>query len=108
MEGFSKVIAEVIGTALLMFGGCMGCVAWNNQALSFGGAISFGMTVMILVQCYGHISGAHFNPAVTLAAVIFRLLSIPVSAFIVCGIFVTVIQYSQSRISRLQTSHYHH
>lgn len=80
MEAFSKFIAEAIGTAFLMFGGCMGCVQWDEQKLpSFAGAISFGFCVMILIQCYGHISGAHFNPAVTVAAVIFHSISIPVS-----------------------------
>lgn len=82
MEGFSKLIAETVGTAFLMFGGCMGGLSWNNQAPpSFVGAASFGLTVMIIIQCYGHISGAHLNPAVTLATVIFRMTSIPVNNF---------------------------
>lgn len=79
MEGFSKFMAEVIGTAFLMFGGCMGCVGFKGPAPDFAGAISFGLVVMTIILCYGHISGAHLNPAVTLSAVIFRLISIPVS-----------------------------
>ncbi|XP_055306693.1 aquaporin AQPAn.G-like isoform X2 [Sitodiplosis mosellana] len=79
MEGFSKLIAEVLGTAFLMFGGCMGCVGWKGPAPDFVGAISFGLVVMTLIQCYGHISGAHFNPAVTVAAVVFRAISIPMA-----------------------------
>lgn len=80
MEGFAKFIAEVLGTAFLMFGGCMGCIKWNDNHSDFAGAVSFGLVVMTLIQCLGHISGAHFNPAVTVAAVIFRLVSIPVSS----------------------------
>lgn len=76
MEGFSKFIAEALGTAFLMFGGCMGCITWKEPQANF---FSFGLVVMILIQCYGHISGAHFNPAVTVAAVVFRAISIPVS-----------------------------
>lgn len=79
MEGFSKFMAEVIGTAFLMFGGCMGCVGFKGPAPDFAGAISFGLVVMTVILSYGHISGAHLNPAVTLSAVIFRLISIPVS-----------------------------
>lgn len=80
MEAFSKFIAEALGTAFLMFGGCMGCVQWDEQKLpAFAGAVSFGLVVMMLIQIFGHISGAHFNPAVTVAAVIFNAISIPVS-----------------------------
>lgn len=62
MEGFTKFIAEALGTAFLMFGGCMGCIKWNDQTSEFSGAVSFGLVVMTIIQCYGHISGAHLNP----------------------------------------------
>lgn len=81
MENLKKLIAELIGTALLMFGGCMGGLTWGKETNSFYGALSFGMVVMTLIQCYGAISGAHFNPAVTLAALIFKLISLPVSRY---------------------------
>lgn len=80
MDGFSKLIAETVGTAFLMFGGCMGGLTITDEKpASFIGAASFGLCVMIIIQCYGHISGAHLNPAVTLATVIFQMTSIPVS-----------------------------
>lgn len=81
MQGFKQFIAEIIGTAFLMCGGCMGCLSWGPQEPNILGALSFGMVVMILIQSYGHISGAHFNPAVTVAAVFFRLINIPVCDF---------------------------
>lgn len=60
MEGFSKLIAETVGTAFLMFGGCMGGLTWDDDPPpSYIGALSFGLVVMIIIQCYGHISGAH-------------------------------------------------
>lgn len=60
MEGFSKLIAETVGTAFLMFGGCMGGLSWHDEKpADFVGAASFGLVVMIIIQCYGHISGAH-------------------------------------------------
>lgn len=79
MENMSKFVAELIGTALLMFGGCMGGLTWGKEPNSFFSALSFGMVVMTLVQAYSAVSGAHFNPAVTLAALLFKLISLPVS-----------------------------
>ena len=65
-----KVGAEMIGTFALVFAGC-GAIMVDAQA---GGAIShvgvgltFGLVIMVMIYATGHISGAHFNPAVTLA-----------------------------------------
>lgn len=61
---------EVVGTAILVFMGCMGCVAditggpIPHLQISF----AFGLAVMIAVQVVGHISGSHINPIVTVAA----------------------------------------
>ncbi|GER48787.1 NOD26-like intrinsic protein 4 [Striga asiatica] len=69
-----KVIAEVIGTYFLIFMGC-GSVAVEKiyGSVTFPGiCISWGLTVMIMVYSVGHISGAHFNPAVTITFAIFR------------------------------------
>jgi len=65
-----KIIAEIFGTYFLMFAGC-GAVTINaskNGAITFPGvAIVWGLAVMVMVYAVGHISGAHLNPAVTLA-----------------------------------------
>lgn len=79
MQDLSKFIAELIGTALLMLGGCGGGLTWGKEPNSFFSALSFGMVVMMLVQAYGAVSGAHFNPAVTVSALIHRTISVPVS-----------------------------
>lgn len=84
MEGYQRFIGEMIGTAFLMFGGCMGGLTWNDQApSSLVGAVCFGLVIMITVQCLGHISGTHLNPAVSVAAVVLGQISIPVSLNIV-------------------------
>jgi len=66
-------LTEVLGTAMLMFLGCMGvCVPAIVDlpiAPHFGG-IGFGLSVLTVIQAVGHISGAHLNPQVTMAAVI--------------------------------------
>jgi len=65
-----KIIAEIFGTYFLIFAGC-GAVTINaskNGAITFPGvAIVWGLAVMVMVYAVGHISGAHLNPAVTLA-----------------------------------------
>ncbi|CAA6673123.1 unnamed protein product [Spirodela intermedia] len=69
-----KTIAEVVGTFFVIFAGC-GSVAVNKMygSVSFPGiCITWGLVVMVMVYAVGHISGAHFNPAVTITFAIFR------------------------------------
>ncbi|KAK2642574.1 hypothetical protein Ddye_024337 [Dipteronia dyeriana] len=65
-----KLIAEVVGTYLLIFVGCASVLVNENydKVVTLPGiAMVWGLTVMILVYSLGHISGAHFNPAVSIA-----------------------------------------
>ncbi|XP_057765901.1 probable aquaporin NIP-type [Salvia miltiorrhiza] len=69
-----KVIAEAVGTYFLIFVGC-GSVALNKiyGTITFPGVcLAFGVVVMVMVYSVGHISGAHFNPAVTITMAFFR------------------------------------
>lgn len=62
-----KLTAEFIGTYFLVFAG-PGAVVIDQLtgAIShLGVAITFGLVVMALIYTFGHVSGAHFNPAVT-------------------------------------------
>lgn len=65
-----KLIAEIFGTYFLIFAGC-GSVVINNirgNMITFPGiSIVWGLAVMVVVYSTGHISGAHLNPAVTIA-----------------------------------------
>lgn len=65
-----RLIAEFFGTFWLVFGGCGSAVlaaAFPELGIGFAGvALAFGLTVLTMAYAVGHISGAHFNPAVTL------------------------------------------
>lgn len=62
--------AEFFGTFWLVFGGCGSAVlaaAFPGLGIGFAGvALAFGLTVVTMAYAVGHISGGHFNPAVTL------------------------------------------
>jgi aquaporin NIP len=61
--------AELLGTYALVTAGC-GAIVVNAQtgALTHVGiALTFGLIITVMIAATGHISGAHFNPAITLA-----------------------------------------
>src|SRR5271168_2173694 len=64
-----KVAAELIGTFWLVLGGCGSAVLaakFPEVGIGFiGVAFAFGLTVLTMAFAVGHISGGHFNPAVT-------------------------------------------
>jgi aquaporin Z len=64
-----KVTAEFIGTFWLVLGGCGSAVlaaGFPGTGIGFAGvALAFGLTVVTMAYAVGHISGGHFNPAVT-------------------------------------------
>jgi aquaporin Z len=65
----NKYLAEFIGTFWLVFGGCGSAIfaaTFPELRIGFlGVALAFGLTVLTGAFALGHISGGHFNPAVS-------------------------------------------
>ena len=64
-----RLSAEFVGTLWLVLGGCGSAVlaaAFPDLGIGFVGvALAFGLTVLTMAYAVGHVSGAHFNPAVS-------------------------------------------
>ncbi|MEH6537887.1 MAG: aquaporin Z [Psychroserpens sp.] len=64
-----KLFAEFFGTFWLVFGGCgsaLFAAGFPELGIGFAGvALAFGLTVLTMAYAVGHISGGHFNPAVS-------------------------------------------
>jgi aquaporin NIP len=70
-----KALAELIGTFTMVFAGCgsvMVAERFPGTISHAGVSVVFGLAVAVMIYAVGHISGAHFNPAVTLAFAVAR------------------------------------
>jgi aquaporin Z len=65
MELFKKLTAEFFGTFWLVLGGTGTAVLAGSGVGTLGISLAFGLTVLTMVYAVGHISGGHFNPAVS-------------------------------------------
>ena len=67
---FKKMLAECVGTFAMVFAGCGAVMVHGLYPAALPSAaipVVFGLVVAAMIYALGHISGAHFNPAVTLA-----------------------------------------
>lgn len=69
-----RALTELVGTYALVTAGC-GAIIVNDltgQLTHLGIALTFGLIILVMIAATGHISGAHFNPAVTVAFAVAR------------------------------------
>src|SRR5262245_49034185 len=70
-----RALAEGVAAFTLVFAGCGAIVASSEYQGSLGNvgiALVFGLVIMVMIYATGHLSGAHINPAVTLAFTLSR------------------------------------
>jgi len=72
-----KFVAEVIGTAALVFFGCGAAVIAGAEIGTAGIAAAFGLAIVAMAYGIGAISGCHINPAVSFGAMVAGRMSIP-------------------------------
>jgi aquaporin NIP len=63
-----RAAAEAFGTFALVFAGCGAIITNTERAGSLGNVgvgLVFGLVILAAIAAFGHLSGAHFNPAVT-------------------------------------------
>jgi aquaporin TIP len=78
-DWFRRAVAEFIGAFTLVFAG-MASIMFGNAAGLTGVALAHGLAIGVMVSAVGHISGGHFNPAVTFGFVLTRRMDVGLGA----------------------------
>lgn len=78
MEEMKKYLAEAVGTMLLVVFGCgvavaTGCTGNDGIVAT---ALAFGLVIVALAYSIGNVSGCHVNPAVSLAMLINKKITV--------------------------------
>jgi aquaporin Z len=79
------LIAEFVGTAVLMMGGPGSAILAGDRIGTTGVAVAFGLSLLIMAYVIGPVSGCHINPAVTVAMALTRKIKAASAAFYIVG-----------------------
>jgi len=71
-----NAVAEAIGIFTLVF---VGVLAIANEVDLTGAALAQGLAIAVMVAALGHVSGGHFNPAITLGLFLGRKIDLPMA-----------------------------
>lgn len=80
-----KLVAEAIGTFILVFIGTGGAVLSGESIGYLGIGLGFGLAVMIAAYTVGTVSGAHLNPAVSLAMLMNKRINVTEFIYYIIG-----------------------
>ena len=81
LDTAQRGIAEFVGTFALLFIGAGAASIIQDTAGVLGVSIATGLVIAVMVSAVGHISGGHFNPAVTLGFLVTRRIH-PITAIV--------------------------
>ena len=80
MKAWQKYLAELIGTFVLVFVACGTAIATQCSVTNYAGylatALAFGLVIVAMAYSIGNISGCHINPAVSLAMLLTKKMSV--------------------------------
>ena len=77
-----KLICECLGTAVLCFLAC-GVAVWSGNTVAI--ALAFGLVIVAMAYSIGNISGCHINPAVTIAMMVRKEISVKEGLLYMCA-----------------------
>jgi aquaporin TIP len=78
-DWFRRVVAEFVGAFTLVFAG-MGSIMFGTSSGLTGVALAHGLAIAVMASAVGHISGAHFNPAITFGFLVTRRMNVALGA----------------------------
>jgi aquaporin Z len=80
---FTKYVAELFGTMVLVLIGCGSAVIAGGYIGFLGISFAFGVAVLVMVYTIGPISGCHINPAITISMLVIGKINAKDAAFYV-------------------------